>query len=127
MTPGQLSSIFSSSGPRREGPRRMLVEYPAALCYYRRVREPRAPSPPFGKLRRSTLSRIEIIAPKSGLPLDSIDFLALHFQVQPPLFGRRQLLSRHGERLGRGGKPAPIARIQVRVVQDGIQPGNSRL
>jgi hypothetical protein len=61
---------------------------------------------------------------KSGLPLDIIDFLAQHFQNQPLLLGRRQLVLRHGERLCRSAKPSRIARIQVRVGQDGIQPGN---
>src|SRR5205807_9692158 len=49
--------------------------------------------------------------PKSGLPLDVIDFLAQHFQTQPLLLGRLQLVPRDGERLYHSANPSRIARI----------------
>jgi hypothetical protein len=57
----------------------------------------------------------------------SIDFLAQHFQSQPLLLGYGQFVPRDGERLRRSAKPSRIARIQVQVGQDSIQPSNLRL
>jgi hypothetical protein len=70
---------------------------------------------------------METAEPKSGLPLYIIDFLAQHFQSQPLLLGYGQFVPRDGKRLRRSAKPSRIARIQVQVGQDSIQPSNLRL
>src|SRR5204862_7824669 len=67
---------------------------------------------------------IETGEPRSVLPLYVIDFFPPHFQSQPLLLGRRQLVPRYGKRLRRSAKPPWIARIQVRIGQDGVEPGN---